>query len=145
MNTVIISKCSGFSFKYSAIKIGELPWTALTTTLARLNNINCYGFLDMWISGDSKRVYLKKKSGGTLSIFGIGDSKDPKQKTDGIIWAGNEKILIEALHFASIGNFFPYKVPEGDTFYIEDGECYVIDSNKHNEEEVKQLIKVLEL
>lgn len=148
MNTVIISKTSGFSFKNGGIHIGGDFWTILTTKLAyyqrQIDNL----YIDMRVDIAKDRVYLTKLSGGKLSIFGLGDPT-PGKSSIGIVWAGDEKIILEALHSANVTQFYPYKVPEGDLFYVQDGELYAVRDIaahlKEEREELERLIEVLEL
>lgn len=88
-----------------------------------LDDLDGYGAIEWLKKDDLSRIYLSKLKNGSLSIFGIG-ARDA-DRVEGIAWSSDEKHLLEALYSAGIRQFFPYRVEEGLTYFVHNGDAYL--------------------
>ena len=85
------------------------------------SDIEGYGAIEWMDKEKLGYIYLCKMSGGSLSIYGIGDS----DKTKGIVWSSDNAHLDKALHSAGVRKYFPYRVKGGQVYIVSDGEIFV--------------------
>lgn len=94
------------------------------------NELEGYGAIE-WVRRDAlDRIYISKLRNGSLSVFALGNRNDKKPK--GIIWTSDSKHMLEALYTCGLGedDFYPYRIEEGATYFVMDGECYVAKTRK---------------
>ncbi len=88
------------------------------------DDVETYGAIEWIDKATPARVWLSRLSGGSLSIYGIGRDK----QTIGVVWSSDDRHLLDALAYAKLdAPHFPYCVPEGAVFFIDDGVCLVTE------------------
>jgi len=110
----------GYSFKQAGKDRYGHKITVLQHHLVRLT-----GSDSLVEKPNMEKIFLRPED-GVGAIFGIGNPAEPK--SIGLVWAHNDRQLVEALYEANIEDFYPYKFQgQVGKFYAQDGEVYVID------------------
>lgn len=88
------------------------------------SDIEGYGSLE-WINLERRdRIFLIKMEGGQLSIFGLGE---PPNDTKVIVWASDEKHLLQALYTSDIKNYFPFKLKDDQVYCVSGGKIFEVN------------------
>ena len=110
---------AGFGYSFKAGVFWEWKIVALEGNLVRLNGETTEK--NYLREMNSKLIYLPANTG---SIFGVSSGEIGSDKSAGIVWANNEKHILEALYLANFITFWPYKQEAQDRYYVENGEVY---------------------
>lgn len=91
------------------------------------SDLEGYGSIEWIDRTQTNKINLAQLLNGELSVYYVGDVKDP----DGVVWSSDENHVIEALSCAGIANAGGYDIKIGHVYQVINGTLYTTGKELH--------------